>query len=190
MEWYRLQTQWNEGHSYDNADLTTSDLRAWYRDMLSHYPAMNGPDSSDDVDNPKVTDYSIGRSVIYAAFSWSEAEGALEVVFRLAEKHRVGFFDVSAEDGALARHYRAGETLRAIAEIPTIIWTGTMTGVYTSTLATAPARKLNEASQLRTDRGGIRSRYRGRRRRQGRPHLHIVCEEAKYCEFTRSKFCA
>ena len=69
--------------------------------MLRQYPAMNGPDSSVDVDNPKVTDYSIGRSAIYAAFSWSEAEGALDVMFRLAEKHRVGFFDVSAEDGGV-----------------------------------------------------------------------------------------
>jgi hypothetical protein len=111
MEWYRQQTQWNEGHSYDNADLTTSDLRAWYRDMLSQYPAMNGPDSSDDVDNPKVTDYSIGKSVIYAAFSWSEAEGALNVMFRFAEKHRVGFFDVSAEDGGVWLPAPSGEYL-------------------------------------------------------------------------------
>ncbi len=86
LEWCQQQTLWSEGHSYDNADLATSDLRAWYRDMLSQYPAMNGPDSSGDVDNPKVTDYTIGRSTIYAAFSWSEAEGALDVMFRLAGK--------------------------------------------------------------------------------------------------------
>jgi hypothetical protein len=79
--------------------------------MLSQYPAMNGADSSDDVDNPKVTDYSIGRSAIYAAFSWSEAEGALDVMFRLAEKHRMGFFNVSAEDGGVWLPAPSGEYL-------------------------------------------------------------------------------
>jgi hypothetical protein len=111
MTWYRKQTEWSEGHSYDNADLTTSDLRAWYRDMLLQYPAMNGPDSSGDVDNPKVTDYSIGRSVIYAAFAWSEAEGALNRMFRLAEKHREGFFDVSGDDGGVWLPTPSGEYL-------------------------------------------------------------------------------
>ena len=62
---------------------------------------MNGPYSSKDVDNSKVTDYSVGRSVVYAAFAWSEAEAAFKTMFQLAEKHRVGFFDVSANNGGV-----------------------------------------------------------------------------------------
>jgi hypothetical protein len=60
---------------------------------------MNGPNASSDYDDPNVTDYSIGRSVIYAAFAWSVAAPALKEVDRLATKHGVGFFDVSSEEG-------------------------------------------------------------------------------------------
>jgi hypothetical protein len=66
--------------------------------MRSQFPALNGPFASDDVDNPKITDYSVGRSIIYAAFRWDEADSARKATFNLAKKHRVGFFDVSADD--------------------------------------------------------------------------------------------
>jgi hypothetical protein len=103
MAWYDAQTQWGEGHSYDNAQLTTPELRAWYDELRETFPAMNGPDSplqqaaNDSAlwDDPHVTDYSVGRHVIYAAFAWSIAEQAREAVVSLAEKHRVGFFDAS-----------------------------------------------------------------------------------------------
>ena len=45
------------------------------------------------------TDYSIGKEVIYAAFSWSTVEEAYELTRKLAKKHDVGFFDVSENDG-------------------------------------------------------------------------------------------
>jgi hypothetical protein len=41
----------------------------------------------------------LGRSVIYGAFAWSEAEAAHKLARELAAKHQVGFFDVSAEEG-------------------------------------------------------------------------------------------
>ena len=53
------------------------------------------------LDDPKVTDYSLGRSVIYCGFAWSEAEAAHKVVKELAVKHGVGYFDVSAGDGEI-----------------------------------------------------------------------------------------
>ena len=101
MDWYRQQTQWKEGHRYDNPDVSAPELRAWFLEMITQYPAMNGPYASEDVDNSKVTDYSVGRSVIYAAFAWSEAEAAFEIMFRLAKKHSIGFFDVSAGNGGV-----------------------------------------------------------------------------------------
>jgi hypothetical protein len=61
---------------------------------------MNGPYASKE-DSPKVTDYSVGRSVVYAAFAWSEAEQAFKTMFSLAQKHGVGFFDVSASNGSV-----------------------------------------------------------------------------------------
>jgi hypothetical protein len=101
MNWYKDQSQWEEAHSYDNPDISTPDLHAWFFEMTKQYPPMNGPYASDDVDDPKVTDYSVGKSVIYAAFAWSEADAAHSVMFNLAQKHRVGFFDVSANDGGV-----------------------------------------------------------------------------------------
>ena len=99
MDWYFPQTEWAEDHGYDDPQVCTTALRSWFLEMIKAYPAMNGPYAVDDPDHPKVTDYSVGRAVIYAAFAWSEAEGAYRAMFELAKKHKVGFFDVSADDG-------------------------------------------------------------------------------------------
>ena len=100
MNWYHDQTQWAEGHSYDDPAITSGDLRSWFLEMIETYPAMNGPYAKEeDEDNDFVTDYSIGKDVIYAAFSWSLAEKAYEKMKALAEKHKVGFFDASANEG-------------------------------------------------------------------------------------------
>ena len=65
---------------------------------------MNGEyapdfDTIDEDLEQHTVDYSIGYDVIYAAFSWSVTEEAYETTRRLAQKHDVGFFDVSGEDG-------------------------------------------------------------------------------------------
>jgi hypothetical protein len=104
LDWYRLQTQWPEDHSYDDPAATTAGLSAWFTEIRRDFPNMNGPgahDIANDEHNPRVTDYAIGRSVIYAAFSWMEAENAYSLVRVLAVKHRVGFFNVSAENGEI-----------------------------------------------------------------------------------------
>jgi hypothetical protein len=101
IEWYEEQIQWNEGHSYQDPRISTPELRGWFLEMIEKYPAMNGPYASDDADNPSVTDYSVGRSVIYAAFAWSVSEEAFKTMFRLAQDHRLGFFDVSTPDGGV-----------------------------------------------------------------------------------------
>lgn len=97
MTWYEQQTEWAESHDYNNPDVPAPDLRAWFYDMIKTFPPMNGALASDDVDDPKLTEYSLGRSVIYAAFAWSEAPAAYETMLELAAKHRVGFFDVSSD---------------------------------------------------------------------------------------------
>jgi hypothetical protein len=106
LDWYRFQTQWSEDHSYDDPATTTAGLSAWLAEMRRDFPNvnMNGRgayDISNDEDNPRVTDYSISRSVIYAAFSWTEVESAYSLARALAVKHRVGFFNVSAENGEI-----------------------------------------------------------------------------------------
>jgi len=54
-----------------------------------------------DVDDPNVTGYSIGKHMIYASFSLSVYEEAFTLVRRMAMKHSLGFFDVSAKEGEL-----------------------------------------------------------------------------------------
>lgn len=99
MDWYDNQTKWKEDHSYDDPKVTSEEIRNWFLEMIKTFPAMNGPYAYDDIDNPKMTDYSIGKDIIYAAFAWSEAENAYPKMLELAEKYKVGFFDVSASDG-------------------------------------------------------------------------------------------
>lgn len=89
------QTEWNEPHDYNDPANTSEQLKNWFLEMIETFPAMNGPFASDDIDDPKLTDYSIGRDVIYPACGWSHAELAFKVMKELAAKHKVGFFDVS-----------------------------------------------------------------------------------------------
>ncbi|MEM7205791.1 MAG: hypothetical protein AAF628_36390 [Planctomycetota bacterium] len=101
MGWYDQQTEWSEDHSYDDPAVCGEPLRAWFLDIIVQFPAMNGPHASGQDDDATVTDYSVGTKVIYAAFAWSQAEAARAAVLRLAERHRVGFFDASADVGGL-----------------------------------------------------------------------------------------
>jgi hypothetical protein len=99
MVWYSNQTKWTEGHSYNDPVVTSAELQNWFKEMIQTFPAMNGPFAVDDPDNAFVTDYCIGKEVIYVTFAWSIAEKACPVMKELAEKHKVGFFDASATDG-------------------------------------------------------------------------------------------
>ncbi|MHC6203793.1 hypothetical protein ACYULU_11435 [Breznakiellaceae bacterium SP9] len=107
MNWYESQTEWTEDHGYDNPAVTSNDLRNWFMEIIKEFPQMNGPfalddDAIDTMENDSyITDYSIGKDVIYAAFSWSLAEEAFETVKKLAKDYNVGFFDVSSNDGEI-----------------------------------------------------------------------------------------
>ena len=78
LEWYDQQTQWTETHGYNNPDVPTAPLRAWFQEMIKTFPPMNGPLASDDLADLKVTDYSVGQTVIYACFAWKVADAAYE----------------------------------------------------------------------------------------------------------------
>lgn len=98
--WYAAQTEWTEGHSYNDPEVTTTRLRAWFFAMIETFPAMNGPHASDD-DSARVSDYCIGRSVIYVGFAWSQAQAAYDAIFENARKHGVGFYNVSGDKGEI-----------------------------------------------------------------------------------------
>lgn len=98
MSWYAEQTQWDESHGHHDPQFAMPGLRDWFLEMIQQFPAMNGPYASQDDDDPKVSDYAIGRSLIYIAFAWSQAEAACLATFEMAEKHKLGFFNASSPD--------------------------------------------------------------------------------------------
>jgi hypothetical protein len=100
LAWFSKQAEWTEQHSYDDPAVTSDRLRAWHQDMAVEWPSMNGPSFQEaNIDSPRLTDYCIGRSVVYASFAWSEAENAYPIVRQMAVKHCVGFYDASGDEG-------------------------------------------------------------------------------------------
>jgi len=100
MKWYAEQAEWSEAHSYDDPGNSSAALRNWFMEMIEVFPAMNGPFATEEADDdPNCADYTIGKDVIYVAFSWSQAEQGYMRMFSLAEKHHLGFFDPSSSDG-------------------------------------------------------------------------------------------
>ena len=98
LEWCARQTKWSEDHGYDDPEITSAHLRAWYEDMVQIFPPINGPLASRQMpdDEGSNTDYAIGSTFIYASFAWSKAEPAYMTVARLAEKHGLGLFNASS----------------------------------------------------------------------------------------------
>lgn len=115
IEWYKHTTEWSEGHSYDDPKVTTNALRAWYDDIRRMFPNMNGPGAppANELERygHRLTDYSIGEHAIYAAFAWSVAEDAYPAVRETAVAHKVGFYDVSGDEGD-GEIYFPGDHLR------------------------------------------------------------------------------
>ena len=103
LKWYDDLTQWGEGHSYCDPVVTTTKLKDWYGKMIEDFPAMNGPDATQDpnCDHPSQTDYCISKSAIYAGFRWSLADVALTKVFETAKICGVCFYDVGDENSGI-----------------------------------------------------------------------------------------
>lgn len=108
LKWYEAQTEWSEDHSYDSIQVTAKALQNWFMEMKETFPPMNGEYAPGDdllaeVDGLEehLTDYCIGRDVIYTAFAWSVADEAYALMKQTAKKHGVGFFDVSGSDGEI-----------------------------------------------------------------------------------------
>ena len=99
LAWVDRITQWQEPHTYNDPEVSSPALRSWFFEMIEQFPPMNGAYAKEDVDDPCVTDYSLGETLIYSAFAWSKAEEAFKTTIRLAEKHQVGFYHVSSAKG-------------------------------------------------------------------------------------------
>lgn len=102
MRWYQAQTQWSEPHDYSDPARCSSQLAALYLDMRHEFPDMRSVDHDGlDEGNLKITDYSLGYSMLYLAFRWPVAESAYAATRAAAVRHGVGFFDASADDAEI-----------------------------------------------------------------------------------------
>jgi hypothetical protein len=98
--WYEQQTQWAEGHSYNDPVVTSPALQRWFADIIKTFPPMSGPLASSH-DDSSVTDHCIGRHVIYSAFAGSQGARGYTVARELAQKHSVGFYSCSESPAEL-----------------------------------------------------------------------------------------
>ncbi len=98
--WYDEQTEWGEDHKYDNPAITTSELESWYNEMNHYFKPLNDTTSSSKK-NKYEADYCIGYNFIYVSFSWSHSKTAYKKMKELAEKHQLGFFDISGNEDIL-----------------------------------------------------------------------------------------
>lgn len=89
---FAQQMLFDGAHDYNDPDVLSPALRAWFDDMIVRFPPMNGPLAS-AADDAKTTDYSLAPAFIYAAFAWSVAEEAHAAADELARKHGLGFYD-------------------------------------------------------------------------------------------------
>lgn len=96
--WYERQIDWRDDRTYDDPGACAEALRAWFLEMIVDFPAAGGPHAS-DADSSRLSDYSIDRDIIYAAFPWSQADEAFERASALAIKYRLGIFKPSSMEG-------------------------------------------------------------------------------------------
>lgn len=109
--WYEKQAAWTEDRDYNDPAGTTPELLEFYQAIRAHYPAVNGPDATqDDNEIDRAADYTIGTSLIYATFPWSLAEEVYPTFRNLAVETKVGFYDVSGDEGD-GEIYFPGEAL-------------------------------------------------------------------------------
>jgi hypothetical protein len=98
IAWYQVKTAWGEHDNYnDPKNVTSPRLSAWFHEMISIFPPLNGPLRSRNVDDLKLADYCLGSTFVYVSFGWPQAEIAYQEVRRAAAAHGVGFFDVSGD---------------------------------------------------------------------------------------------
>jgi len=97
--WYENQTISTVIEDYENPANLSDILYAWYTDMIKQFPPLNPPDFSREIDDSKLSEYIFHKQVVYVEFAWSQAEFAYKTVFKLAKKHKIGFYDLSSSKG-------------------------------------------------------------------------------------------
>ncbi|RXZ82971.1 hypothetical protein EBB07_08670 [Paenibacillaceae bacterium] len=106
MKWYEQQVAWQEDGNYSDISVASENLRNFYIELTQSFPSMNVDEETFEAmeeagtDN-RLTEYGIREESIYVSFAWSIAEEAYSTMRELAEKHKVGFFNVSSTEGEI-----------------------------------------------------------------------------------------
>ena len=101
VAWYEVQTNWSKVETSFDSKIASPTLQEWFQKIADKYPPMNGPLAPDGDDIENLADYTITQNIIYAAFSWDNAEGAYSLAKELASELNVGFYDVSSPNGEI-----------------------------------------------------------------------------------------
>lgn len=126
MNWYNNLTKWEEQRDYNSPIGMTGNLPTFFEQLREEFPAMNGPfayefnqvepkppsfwrkffkgtqtHKAETFDEALITDYTLAENAIYMAFARSVADRAFNRVFNTALSTGVGFFNVSANNGAI-----------------------------------------------------------------------------------------
>jgi hypothetical protein len=109
-EWWAVQAQWGEDHGYNDPSVTTPELQRFYGLMTSDFQDIGSLSDEEDVGS-RTSDYSIGKSVIYVAFPWPEADLAYNKFRESAVQSGVGFYEVSTDQG-MEELFFPGDTLQ------------------------------------------------------------------------------
>jgi len=98
INWAAAEMQREDGVTEGDPAIASPSLRAWFIDMIPHFPPMNGPFAAEELpeDEDSLTDYSITAGSMYVGFRWSKTQSAVKKVFELVEKHDLGLYDLSS----------------------------------------------------------------------------------------------
>ena len=101
LQWLGALQEDNGEPPSDDLESLTPPLRAWFREVMEVFPSLNGPHSTENYDDPKATDYELNRDYVVACLAYSQANVAFSHMKELAEKHHLGFFNISSPTGEL-----------------------------------------------------------------------------------------
>ena len=102
LEWKEQQMEWKEEHDYNNINISSNNLKNWYMDIINKFPPIiedlenYDEEFEKNENNEYLTEYSIGKNIIYSIFNWRKAEEAFELIKILSEKHKIGFLIIEA----------------------------------------------------------------------------------------------
>ncbi|PZF71252.1 hypothetical protein [Taibaiella soli] len=98
MKWYEQKMEADTESACYERDAAAPELVAWMKAMTEVFPVGEPLAISDKTEN-RVASYWMDTDLICISFPWNFAEDAYFFTRKFAEKYKVGFFDVSADEG-------------------------------------------------------------------------------------------